>query len=87
MPRIHLSHLAILISARWSATIFFPYRRGLTSMQHTASQAASVQPSSIRLTKGLAWLLALTELGMDCTEGDTMKTTINNISNITFIEL
>ena len=37
-------------------------------MQHTASQAASVQPSSIRLTKGLAWLLALTELGMDCTE-------------------
>ena len=31
--------------------------------------------------------LALTALGMDWAEDDTMKTTMNDISNITFIEL
>ena len=32
-------------------------------------------------------LVALTALGMDWTGDDTMKTTMNDISNITFIEL
>ena len=35
---------------------------------------------------GLVWPLALIALGMDWTEDDTMKTTVNGISNITFIE-
>jgi len=35
---------------------------------------------------GLVWPLALTALGMDWTDDDTMKTTMNDISNITFIE-
>jgi len=43
--------------------------------------------TAIGTIKGLVcpWA-ALTALGMDWTEGDTMKTTVNNISNITFIE-
>ena len=36
--------------------------------------------------RGLDWLLALIPLGMDWTGDDTMKTTVNDISNITFIE-
>ena len=32
-------------------------------------------------------MVALTALEMDWTEDDTMKTTVNDISNITFIEL
>jgi len=32
-------------------------------------------------------LVALTALGMDWTEDDTVKTTMNGISNITFIKL
>jgi len=39
------------------------------------------------LLGGLDQLLALTALGMDWTEDDTVKTTVNGISNITFIEL
>jgi len=39
------------------------------------------------LLGGLDWPLALTALGMDWTEDDTMKTTVNDISNITFIKL
>ena len=39
------------------------------------------------LLGGLDWPLALTALGMDWTEDDTVKTTVNGISNITFIEL
>jgi len=37
---------------------------------------------------GLDWLLALTALGMDWTDDDnTMRTTVNDIYNITFIKL
>jgi len=43
-----------------------------------------VDRSAIRAIKGL---VALTALEMDWTEDDTMKTTVNDISNITFIEL
>ena len=32
-------------------------------------------------------MVALTALEMDWTDDDTMKTTVNDISNITFIEL
>jgi len=39
-------HLTILISARCSATIFIPYRPGLTSMQHTTSHRTAVQSPS-----------------------------------------
>jgi len=43
MPHIHLT---ILISASWSATSFFSYGPGLTSMQHTTSHSTAVQSSS-----------------------------------------
>ena len=36
---------------------------------------------------GLDWPSALIALGMDWTEDGTMKTTVNDISNITFIKL
>jgi len=42
-------------------------------------------PRAIRAIRGLVWPLALTVLRR--AEGDTMKTTVNDISNITFIEL
>jgi len=41
----------------------------------------------MRAIRGLVCPLALTALGIDWTEDDTMKTTVNGISNITFIEL
>ena len=36
--------------------------------------------------KAITGLVALTALGMDWTEDDTVKTTMNGISNITFIK-
>jgi len=36
--------------------------------------------------KAIRGLVALTALGMDWTEDDTVKTTMNGISNITFIK-
>ena len=42
-----------------------------------------MQRTAIRALKGL---VALTALGMDWTEEDTVKTTMNGISNITFIK-
>jgi len=42
-----------------------------------------MQRTAIRALKGL---VALTALGMDWTEDDTVKTTMNGISNITFIK-
>jgi len=43
--------------------------------------------SAIRTVKGLVWPSALTALEIDWNEDDPMKTTVNGISDITFIEL
>ena len=50
-------------------------------MSHPGQRRRSI---SIRAIKGL---VALTALEMDWTEDDTVNTTMNGISNITFIKL
>jgi len=59
-------------------------KQALTAVCWSSRLVSTVLRAIIRAIKGL---VALTALEMDWTENDTVKTTVNNISNITFIEL
>ena len=51
-----------------------------------AAASSDGGPTGGNAIKAIMGLVALTALGMEWTEVDTVKTTMNGISNITFIK-
>jgi len=83
----------------WDIQIFVPFplklhmhgrrlRVGIWLSDISCEWCARDRPyrNATRAVNGLVWPLDFTALGMYWTEGDTMKTTMSNIFNITFIE-
>ena len=82
-----VSEILLLLQQTYTVTVFgleksFRIEITFNTMAYRATYGG---PSSA--IKAIRGLVALTALGMDWTEDDTVKTTMNGISNITFIKL